>query len=219
MGVVAALRAFVVWIGRSFFEAVIRSEVTPNQITMAGFAMVLTNCLLYLWHRDMYVLGVGLSLSYTFDALDGAVARRRGMESRFGGYLDSVIDRYQEVAAYIVIGLVQGWWLELYVLTIGCLLISYNKAAAAIQMPVDDKGWPDLMERARRTWVRTRTWNSPSKPAPPSFPPSRSICSWTWVSPPWMRRSPATLSGSWTTVPLRPSPPSMRTSRTSTGGN
>ena len=153
MGVVAALRAFVVWIGRSFFEAVIRSEVTPNQITMAGFAMVLTNCLLYLWHRDMYVLGVGLSLSYTFDALDGAVARRRGMESRFGGYLDSVIDRYQEVAAYIVIGLVQGWWLELYVLTIGCLLISYNKAAAAIQMPVDDKGWPDLMERARRTWV------------------------------------------------------------------
>jgi hypothetical protein len=33
------------------------------------------------------------------------------------------------------------------------LLVSYNKAAAALQVPVDNKAWPDLMERPRRAWL------------------------------------------------------------------
>lgn len=147
------VKAPFIWIGRTFFETLIRSGVTPNQVTIAGFALVLVNCGAYLWHKDMFVLGVGLSLTYPFDALDGAIARRRNMSSKFGGYLDAVIDRYQEVAGYFVVGLVTGWWIEVFILTVGCMLISYNKAAAAVHAPVDNKGWPDLMERARRTWL------------------------------------------------------------------
>ena len=37
--------------------------------------------------------------------------------------------------------------------TTGTMLVSYNKAATAIQIPIDNKGWPDLMERPRRTWI------------------------------------------------------------------
>ena len=37
-------------------------------------------------------------LSGPFDALDGAVARTIGLESRFGAFLDSFIDRYSEIA-------------------------------------------------------------------------------------------------------------------------
>jgi phosphatidylglycerophosphate synthase len=85
--------------------------------------------------------------------LDGTVARRQGTVSKFGGYLDAVIDRYQEIAAYLVLGIVNGWATELFLLTTGSLLTSYNKAAAAIEMPIDDKGWPDLMERPRRIWI------------------------------------------------------------------
>lgn len=147
------IKAPFIWIGRTFFETLIRSGVTPNQVTMAGFAMVLVNCGAYLWHRDMFVLGVGLSLTYPFDALDGAIARRRKMSTRFGGYLDAVIDRYQEAAGYFAVALVTGWWLEVFLVTTGCMLISYNKAAASVQAAVDNKGWPDLMERARRTWL------------------------------------------------------------------
>ncbi|HTF69613.1 MAG TPA: CDP-alcohol phosphatidyltransferase family protein [Edaphobacter sp.] len=151
--IASIVRARFVWIGQSAFQALIASKVKPNQITLAGFALVLVSCGLYLWTRDMFVLGVSLSLSYPIDAIDGAIARNSGSVTRFGGYLDSVVDRYQEVAGYFVVGIVTGWWIGIFTLTVGSLLVSYNKAAAALQVPVDNKGWPDLMERARRTWL------------------------------------------------------------------
>jgi phosphatidylglycerophosphate synthase len=140
-------------VGNALFEMLSTCGVTPNQVTCIGFGLVLLNCGLYLVHRDTYFFGAGLALSYTFDALDGAVARRQGTVSKFGGYLDAVIDRYQEIAAYFVLAIVNGWWLVIFILTTGCMLISYNKAAAAIEIRIDDKGWPDLMERARRTSI------------------------------------------------------------------
>jgi archaetidylinositol phosphate synthase len=148
-----AVRTLIARIGRTAFQALAASGVKPNQITLAGFALVLVSCALYLWTKDLFVLGVALSLSYPIDAIDGAVARYSGSVSRFGGYLDSVVDRYQEVAGYFVVGVVTGWWIGIFALTVGSLLVSYNKAAAALQVPIDNKGWPDLMERARRTWL------------------------------------------------------------------
>ena len=147
------LKRFFGWIGRTFFETLASCGVTPNQVTFAGLGLVLLNCGLFLYHHDHFALGLGLSLSYAVDALDGAIARRQGTVSKFGGYLDSVIDRYQEIAAYFVLAIVNGWWAVAFVLTTGCMLISYNKAAAALEIPVNDKGWPDLMERARRMWI------------------------------------------------------------------
>jgi phosphatidylglycerophosphate synthase len=147
------LRSFFGRIGSTLFEMFSTCGVTPNQVTCVGFGLVLLNCGLYLVHRDTYFFGVGLGLSYMFDALDGAIARRQGTVSKFGGYLDAVIDRYQEIAAYFVLAIVTGWWLVIFILTTGCMLISYNKAAAAIEIRIDDKGWPDLMERARRTSI------------------------------------------------------------------
>jgi archaetidylinositol phosphate synthase len=151
--IASVLRAPFVWIGRTAFEALIASKVKPNQITLTGLALVVVSCSLYLWTRDMFVLGVSLSLSYPIDAVDGAVARNSGSVTKFGGYLDSVVDRYQDVAGYFVVGIVTGWWIGIFSLTVGSLLVSYNKSAAALQIQVDNKGWPDLMERARRTWL------------------------------------------------------------------
>jgi phosphatidylglycerophosphate synthase len=93
---------------------------------------------------------LGLALSYSADALDGALARKLRQTSKFGGYLDAVIDRYQEIASYLVLGIVSSWWLPVFLLTSGALMVSYNKAAAAIEIPIEDKAWPDLMERQRR---------------------------------------------------------------------
>jgi len=35
----------------------------------------------------------------------------------------------------------------------GSLLTSYNKARTAIEILVDNKGWPDLLERPQRIWI------------------------------------------------------------------
>jgi len=43
----------------------------------------------------LLVLGFGL-----FDALDGSMARLRGGETKFGAFLDSVLDRYSELAIF-----------------------------------------------------------------------------------------------------------------------
>src|SRR5258706_393444 len=97
-----------------FWHAVARPLVSagliPNQITWFGFAMVLANRALYLIHKDNLWFGLGLAFSFSFDSLDGAVARLSGRSSKYGGYLDAVIDRYQEIAAYAAIAYVNQWW-------------------------------------------------------------------------------------------------------------
>lgn len=148
-----ALTSAVLWIGRTSFRALLATGITPNQVTLIGFGMVLSSCVAYLFHQDFFFLGLCLSLSYTCDALDGAVARHTGATSRFGGYLDAVTDRYQEIASYLVVGLVTGWWLPVFLLTTGAVLVSYNKAAVALVSPIQNKDWPDLMERPRRAWL------------------------------------------------------------------
>ena len=92
------LRSVFGVVGRSLFDFLLGTGVSPNQITCIGFALVLCNCALYLVHQDTFFFGLGLALSYATDGLDGAVARKLGKSTKFGGYLDAVIDRYEEIA-------------------------------------------------------------------------------------------------------------------------
>ena len=124
--------------------------VTPNQVTWTGLVLVLGNCALFAWHRQPLWLGVGLVVSFAFDALDGAVARLQGTSSKFGGYLDAVIDRYQEIAAYFTIAYVTGWWPAVAFALSGSLMVSYNKARTALEIPIVNHAWPDLLERFER---------------------------------------------------------------------
>jgi phosphatidylglycerophosphate synthase len=135
---------------RSMAAPLVLLGVTPNQVTVTGLFLVLANCALYYWHRNPLWFGLGLALSFVFDALDGAVARRTNAATKFGGYLDAVVDRYQEITVFFVIACVTGWWALCFLALSGAMLTSYNKARTAIEMPVDNNGWPDLMERLER---------------------------------------------------------------------
>ncbi|MDP3895807.1 MAG: CDP-alcohol phosphatidyltransferase family protein [Mesorhizobium sp.] len=128
-------------------------NITPNQITFVGLALVVFNCVFYAWHRDPFLFGTSLIVAYLFDTLDGVVARAQGTSSKFGGYLDAVVDRYQEVATYLVIGWVTQMWLPVFLVITGSMLTSYNKARAAIEIPVDNKGWPDLLGKPTRLFI------------------------------------------------------------------
>lgn len=127
-----------------------RAGLSPNQVTWIGLFLVVGNCLAFIWHRQPLVFGIGLSLSFVFDALDGAVARIQGTASKYGGYLDGVIDRYQEIAVYLVIAWMTDWWAVSFLAMSGSLMVSYNKARAAIEIPIENHAWPDLLERFER---------------------------------------------------------------------
>src|SRR3954470_16370924 len=68
-----------------------RSGISPNAITVAGLAVVAVGAAAYPCHRNSLLFGVWLAAAFSFDALDGAVARLTGRSSKFGGYLDAIV--------------------------------------------------------------------------------------------------------------------------------
>ena len=89
-----------------------------------------------------------------FDISDGAVARVSQKETSFGGFLDSVVDRYSDIV--LLIGIVcyyakggeLGYIFLTCIVLMGCILIPYTRAKAEIFINRCNIG---LMERAERT--------------------------------------------------------------------
>ena len=111
--------------------------LSPNSITALGFLLSLSSALLYFnWVRSPLVLpaaGLLLLLSGFFDALDGAIARLFGTVTPFGGFLDSLLDRYSDavvLAAITLSGLCDLFWG--FSSLIGSLLVSYSRARAEV---------------------------------------------------------------------------------------
>jgi phosphatidylglycerophosphate synthase len=131
-------------------QPLVRAGLTPNQVTGLGVALILIASGAYLLHQSSLVYALTLALSFAFDALDGAVARQRGMASKLGGYFDAMVDRYQELIVLMAIGFVTGFWALALLAFSGAMLTSYAKARVAIEMPIDNAAWPDLFERLER---------------------------------------------------------------------
>lgn len=128
----------------------VKLHLTPNMVTLGGLGLVLLSCLHFVIFKNSLYFGIFLTLSFTTDALDGAVARITGKSTKFGAYLDAVVDRYQEILVYFVIAYTREYWLVSFGAITGSLLVSFNKARVAIETPVSNDGWPDLLERMER---------------------------------------------------------------------
>lgn len=124
--------------------------LTPNQVTATGMASIATVCALYLWHQSSLIFGLCLGFAFAFDALDGAVARRRNMRTKTGGYFDAMVDRYQEFVVLAAIAMVADQWPLAMAAFAGGMLTSYAKARAALEAPISNRNWPDLFERLER---------------------------------------------------------------------
>lgn len=76
-----------------------RLGLTPNGATLLGFLMTVAVAVLIAlgWIR---LGGVLLILTLAFDAVDGTMARITGNVTRFGGVLDSTLDRWAEISIY-----------------------------------------------------------------------------------------------------------------------
>jgi archaetidylinositol phosphate synthase len=130
-----------------------RLGFTPNRISTTGIALAFLAALTYAeWQFGPYLLLVAtalLLLSGFCDALDGIVARFYREATVFGGFLDSLFDRYADAAVYVGIiigGLCDVQWGLIAI--IGSLLVSYSRARAeAAGIKMESIG---LAERAER---------------------------------------------------------------------
>ena len=76
-------------------EALIESRLTPNAISLTGFALCLVAAGLIF--ADMIVLGgIAYIIGSICDTLDGRYSRMSGKGSPFGAFLDSTLDRVEE---------------------------------------------------------------------------------------------------------------------------
>ncbi|OGT63804.1 MAG: hypothetical protein A3I13_04230 [Gammaproteobacteria bacterium RIFCSPLOWO2_02_FULL_47_50] len=137
----------------SLASCLVAAKLSPNTITWLGLILVITSCLFYLLHHNSLLFGLFLVISFSFDALDGAVARITNSSSKYGGYLDAVADRYQEVAIYLTLAYVHQYWIVCFIAITGSLLVSYNKARVAIEITINNEKWPDLTERFERIFL------------------------------------------------------------------
>ena len=126
-------------------QAAHKIGLTPNMLSAIGLALSLFSAMAYVMAQNpqnqplLLLLAVILLLTSGFcDALDGVLARTYQQTSVFGGFFDSLIDRYADAAVYagvIIGGLCDPIW-GLIALA-GSLLVSYSRAraeAAGIKM-------------------------------------------------------------------------------------
>ena len=123
---------------------------TANQVTLMGLGLIALVSLAYVWHHAPFWYAISLAIAFSADSLDGAVARLRNESSAFGGYLDAIVDRYQELIAIAALAYVHDCWVAGYFALSGAFLPSYMKARAAMETKVDNVAWPDLFERQER---------------------------------------------------------------------
>ncbi len=132
--------------------------LTPNQVSSIGIGLSGLSALIY-WkwqlHPLLLILAPLLLLASGFcDALDGALARLYGEATAFGGFLDSLLDRYADaiiIGGIILGGLCSPIW-GLAALT-GSLLVSYARARAeSAGVKMETVG---MAERAERLVIIT----------------------------------------------------------------
>jgi len=138
-------------------RALYRLGLRPDHMTVMGLAWALLASLAY-WKWASFWPYLALSapalvlLSGYSDVMDGLLARLFGLESRRGAMLDSVLDRYADLA--IIVGIWAGGLcspLSALLALSGSLLVSYMRARAE-GLGVEMSG-VGLAERAERLLI------------------------------------------------------------------
>lgn len=112
-----------------------RIGLMPNTVTLIGLMGNAVGAY-FLARGQMTIGGIWVLLMGPVDALDGAMARLRGHPTQFGAFVDSVTDRYSELAIYggLLIHYVSHQeWLPatlVYLAASGSVLVSYIRARA-----------------------------------------------------------------------------------------
>lgn len=105
----------------------------PNTMTILGLVGNTIGAY-FLARGDMLIGGILILLMGLVDALDGTMARLRGQPTKFGGFVDSVTDRYSELIIFMGLFffyLQKGDWLTggiVYLAAAGSVLVSYVRA-------------------------------------------------------------------------------------------
>ena len=128
------------------------SRIHPNVLTFLGLVINIVAAWMlaigqFRW-GGVVVIGAGL-----FDMVDGRVARETNRVTRFGGFFDSVLDRYSDLG--LLVGLLvwygsinRPFYVVLTALAMtGSVMVSYTRARAENSIPMCKVGFMERPER------------------------------------------------------------------------
>jgi CDP-diacylglycerol--glycerol-3-phosphate 3-phosphatidyltransferase len=128
------------------------SKIHPNVLTFLGLVINIAAAALLAVGRfrvaGAVIIGAGL-----FDMVDGRVARETNRVTRFGGFFDSVLDRYSDLA--LLVGMLvwygsinRPFYVVLTALAMtGSVMVSYTRARAENTIPTCKVGFMERPER------------------------------------------------------------------------
>jgi CDP-diacylglycerol--glycerol-3-phosphate 3-phosphatidyltransferase len=137
---------------QAIVSALALSRVHPNVLTFIGLLINIWAAYLFSYGKfvaaGIVVIGAGL-----FDMVDGRVARETNRVTRFGGFFDSVLDRYSDLA--LLVGLLifyasinRFFYVVLTAIVMtGTVLTSYARARAENTIPKCKVGFLERPER------------------------------------------------------------------------
>ncbi|MGA2118110.1 MAG: CDP-alcohol phosphatidyltransferase family protein [Bryobacteraceae bacterium] len=128
------------------------SRIHPNVLTFLGLVInIWAACLFaagsFRW-AGVVVIAAGL-----FDMVDGRVARATSRVTRFGGFFDSVIDRYSDLALFMGLLVFYATINRFFYIVLtavvmtGSVMISYTRARAENAIPKCKVGFLERPER------------------------------------------------------------------------
>jgi len=115
-------RKISTWISEKIVD-----HVTPNQMTVITFLIGVLSALLALVNRPL--AGVLYQISSILDGVDGEIARASMRTSKFGGWVDSILDRYVDflflVALAVSLSDLKMWVVAAFAI-FGSFMVSYT---------------------------------------------------------------------------------------------
>ncbi|MFC2034076.1 CDP-alcohol phosphatidyltransferase family protein [Chloroflexota bacterium] len=137
-----------------------KTSLTPNQATWISFGVAFLSFVSFILGHNV-IAGLLAQLSSIVDGVDGGLARLKNMTSTFGGFLDSILDRYADI--FIILGLTlwsfshetyPGIWIAGFFAITGTICISYSRARVGSDyQQFFDTGFKSLASRDIRLFL------------------------------------------------------------------
>lgn len=130
-------------------------HINPNILTVIGVALNV-GCGLLFGLGWFFQAGIALIVANLFDMLDGQVARLSGRVTRFGGFLDSSLDRLSDMVIFVGLMVFYARDIESHSTLnvflagaglMGSVMVSYASARAESLIPKCDVGFLRRPER------------------------------------------------------------------------
>ena len=144
------------WVSGKIIDRIVRalalSRIHPNVLTFLG--LVINTWAAFLFAAGSFRwAGVVVILAGLFDMVDGRVARETNRVTRFGGFFDSVLDRYSDLALFMGLlvyyaSINRFFYIVLTAIVMtGSVMVSYTRARAEYTIPKCKVGFLERPER------------------------------------------------------------------------